>query len=112
MLLEAIHADGRRELLTDVPNYEQVWQLTYTYKEPHLFPAGTILHSIAWHDNTTANRHNPDPTSWIGWGGRTMDDMGNAWTDIAFMTEKQYQRRVAERTEQAESRRATNNEQE
>ena len=63
MLLEAIHVDGRRELLTDVPNYEQVWQLTYTYKEPHLFPAGTILHSVAWHDNTAANKHNPDPTS-------------------------------------------------
>jgi len=111
MLLEAIHADGRREVLTDVPHYEQVWQLTYTYEEPHLFPAGTILHSIAWHDNTSANRHNPDPTSWVGWGGRTMDDMGNAWTDIAFMTEEQYQRRSAERTDQAERRQTATNEQ-
>ena len=99
MLLEAIHADGRREVLTDVPRYEQVWQLTYTYKEPHLFPAGTILHSVAWHDNTAANRHNPDPTSWIGWGSRTMDDMGNAWTDMAFMTEEQYQVRLKAKRE-------------
>ncbi len=110
MLLEAIHIDGRREVLTDVPNYEQVWQLTYAYKEPHLFPAGTILHSIAWHDNTAANKHNPDPTSWVGWGGRTMDDMGNAWTDIAFMTEEQYQRRLADQIERQEQkgRAATN----
>ena len=61
MLLEAIHADGRREVLTDVPRYEQVWQLTYTYEEPHLFPTGTVLHSVAWHDNTAANKHQSGP---------------------------------------------------
>ena len=91
MLLEAIHVDGRREVLTDVPRYEQIWQVTYNYKEPHLFPTGTILHSVAWHDNTANNPHNPDPSAWVGWGPRTMDEMGNAWTDIAFMTEEQYQ---------------------
>ena len=109
MLLEAIHPDGRREVLTDVPRYEQVWQLTYTYKEPHIFPTGTILHSVAWHDNTTANRHNPDPSAWIGWGGRTMDEMGNAWTDIAFMTEAQYRDLRSQRA--SEKRASTNQEQ-
>ena len=108
MLLEAIHPDGRREILTDVPRYEQVWQLTYTYETPHLFPAGTLLHSVAWHDNTTANRHNPDPSAWVGWGGRTMDDMGNAWTDIAFMTDEQYERLRSEQTQANRDR--TNNE--
>ena len=33
-----------------------------------------------------------------------MDDMGNAWTDIAFMTEAQYQDRLAERRARAEAR--------
>ena len=101
MLLEAIHIDGRREILTDVPRYEQVWQLTYTYDKPHIFPAGTVLPSVAWHDNTSANRHNPDPSAWIGWGGRTMDDMGNAWTDIAFMTEEQYEKLRDQRDREA-----------
>ncbi len=112
MLLEAIHADGRRQMLTDVPRYEQVWQLTYTYEEPHLFPAGTILHSVAWHDNTSANKHNPDPSAWIGWGSRTMDDMGNAWTDIAFMTEEQYEARLKEKMDRLANpeRARTNNE--
>ena len=109
MLLEAIHVDGRREILTDVPRYEQVWQLTYTYEKPHIFPAGTILHSVAWHDNTTANKHNPDPSAWIGWGGRTMDDMGNAWTDIAFMSEKQYEKLREQRN--SEARAQTNDDQ-
>ena len=101
MLLEAIHIDGRREILTDVPRYEQVWQLTYTYDTPHIFPAGTVLHSVAWHDNTSANRHNPDPSAWIGWGGRTMDDMGTAWTAIAFMTEEQYEKLRDQRDREA-----------
>ena len=101
MLLEAIHLDGRREVLTDVTNYEQTWQIVYPYKEPHLFPKGTILHTVSWHDNTANNRHNPDPSAWVGWGGRTMDEMGHGWTDVAFMTDEQYARRVAEREAQA-----------
>ena len=97
MLLEAIHVDGRREVLTDVTNYEQTWQIVYPYKEAHLFPKGTILHTVSWHDNTANNKHNPDPSAWVGWGGRTMDEMGHGWTDIAFMTDEQYEARVAER---------------
>jgi hypothetical protein len=105
MILEAIHPDGRRETLTDATRYEQNWQITYTYKTPHLFPAGTILHTTSWHDNTANNKHNPDPTAWIGWGSRTMDEMGHGWTDIAFLTEEQYReeltKRKAERTAQS-----------
>ena len=100
MQLEAIHPDGRRELLTDATHYEQTWQVTYKYKTPHLFPAGTILHTVSWHDNTANNRHNPDPTAWIGWGSRTMDEMGHGWTDIAFLTEAQYQEELAQRRTQ------------
>jgi hypothetical protein len=91
MLLEAIHVDGRREVLTDVTNYEQSWQIVYAYKEAHLFPKGTILHTVSWHDNTANNRNNPDPSAWVGWGSRTMDEMGHGWTDIAFMTDEQYE---------------------
>jgi hypothetical protein len=98
--LEAIHPDGRRELLTDATHYEQTWQVTYKYKTPHLFPAGTILHTISWHDNTANNRHNPDPTAWIGWGSRTMDEMGHGWTDIAFLTDAQYRDELAQRRTQ------------
>jgi hypothetical protein len=100
MLLEAIHPDGRREVLTDATHYEQNWQITYTYKTPHLFPAGTILHTVSWHDNTANNKHNPDPTAWVGWGSRTIDEMGHGWTDIAFLTDEQYQEELAKRKAQ------------
>ena len=98
MLLEAIHVDGRREVLTDVTNYEQTWQIVYAYDKPHAFPKGTILHTVSWHDNTANNRHNPDPSAWIGWGSRTMDEMGHGWTDVAFMTDEQYERYLAGET--------------
>ncbi|OFW27240.1 MAG: hypothetical protein A3H97_12875 [Acidobacteria bacterium RIFCSPLOWO2_02_FULL_65_29] len=111
MTLEAIHPDGRRETLTDATNYEQNWQITYSYKTPHLFPAGTILHTTSWHDNTTNNRHNPDPTNWRGWGSRTMDEMGHGWTDIAFLTEEQYRRELTKRNAQKKAPTNTQNQQ-
>ena len=97
MLMEAIHLDGRREVLTDATNYEQTWQITYPYKDPHVFPKGTILHVVSWHDNTANNRNNPDPSAWVGWGARTMDEMGHGWTDLAFMTDEQYDDIMARR---------------
>ena len=85
MTLEAIHPDGRREVLTEATHYEQNWQITYKYKTPHLFPKGTILHTTSWHDNTANNKHNP--TNGLGrLGKRTVDEMGHGWTDIAFLT--------------------------
>ena len=105
MILEAIHPDGRRETLTDANRYEQNWQITYTYKTPHLFPKGTILHTISYHDNTANNKHNPDPTSWRGWGSRTMDEMGHGWTDVAFLTDEQYQKELQKRAKAAPSTR-------
>jgi hypothetical protein len=62
-----------------------------------LFPAGTILHTVSVHDNTASNKHNPDPTAWIGWGSRTMDEMGHGWTDVAFLTDEQYREELAKR---------------
>jgi hypothetical protein len=100
MLLEAIHPDGRREILTNATHYEQNWQVTYKYKVPHLFPAGTILHVVSVHDNTANNKHNPDPTAWVGWGSRTMDEMGHGWTDIAFLSDEQYKAELAKRRAQ------------
>jgi hypothetical protein len=111
MTLEAIHPDGRREVLTDATHYEQNWQITYKYKVPHLFPAGTILHTISYHDNTANNRHNPDPTAWIGWGSRTMDEMGHGWTDIAFLTDAQYQEELAKRKADKKTQTATQQQQ-
>jgi hypothetical protein len=90
MLLEAIHLDGRRELLTHIDRYDFNWQIVYPYKDPPIFPAGTVLHVTSYHDNSVANRHNPDPTAWVGWGSRTIDDMAIGWTNFVYLSEDDY----------------------
>ena len=100
MKLEIIHLDGRVETLTHVPNYDFNWQISYNYANPPVFPAGSYIHIVSWHDNTDANRYNPDPSSWIGWGSRTVDEMGNGWVELAYMSEEEYQEHLAKAREQ------------
>src|SRR3989441_503957 len=60
-------------------------------------PAGTILHFIATHDNTSANRRNPDPAMWVGFGERSVDDMLQVWLNIVYLDDAEFQRLVEER---------------
>lgn len=91
MELEAIHLDGRRELLTNINNYDFNWQVVYPYKNPQVFPAGTILHVTSYHDNSADNPHNPDPTAWVGWGSRTIDDMAIGWTNFVYLSDEEWE---------------------
>ena len=94
MELEAIHLDGRREPLTRIANYQFNWQVVYPYKNPPVFPAGTVLHVTSWHDNSAANPYNPDPTAWVGWGNRTVDDMAIGWTNFVYLTDEEYRESI------------------
>ena len=80
-------------------NFDYNWHLVYNYADDvaPLVPAGTILHTISWHDNTEANRVNPDPTNWTGNGGRTIDEMGFAWIGWYDLTDEEYEQELAER---------------
>jgi hypothetical protein len=98
MSLEAIYPDGRREVITSVSKYNFEWQITYTYKTPPLFPTGTVIHMTSVHDNSPANRHNPDPLNWVGWGRRTIDEMSIAHADWVFLTEEEYLQETAKKT--------------
>ena len=60
-------------------------------------PAGTVLHTISWHDNSTANKWNPDPKNWVGDGQRTIDEMGFFWIGWVELTQEEYDRQLAER---------------
>ena len=90
-------------------NFDYNWHLVYNYEDDvaPLVPAGTILHTISWHDNTEANRANPDPSNWTGNGGRTIDEMGFAWIGWYDLTEEEYAQELAER--KARRQAATNN---
>ena len=73
----AFYPDGTEELLLDVPNYDQTWQVTYNYKEPKVFPKGTRIDVDAWYDNSPerALRQDFDSNQFVGHGPKTNDEM-------------------------------------
>ena len=70
-----------------------------------LLPAGTVLHMIGIHDNTSANRRNPDPNMWAGFGERSVDDMLQVWLDIVYLDDAEFKRLVDERKTNCKPRR-------
>jgi len=63
-----------------------------------LLPAGTIIHITSWHDNTAANKYNPNPKNWVGSGQRTIDEMAFAWVSLTYLDQADFERRVAARS--------------
>ena len=97
--LEAIYPDGRREVLNYVDRYNNAWHINYIYAEDAapVFPKGTVLQITAWHDNTAANKNNPDHRQWVSGGGRTVDEMAHANTQLIYISEDDYKRISEER---------------
>jgi hypothetical protein len=99
MSMEAVYPDGRKEVLSAVNNFQWNWHVNYIYADhvAPLLPKGTVLVFTAWHDNTAANRNNPDPKQWVGWGDRTVDEMAHAWVDVTYLEQDEFEKLVAER---------------
>jgi hypothetical protein len=62
-----------------------------------VFPKGTIIHVTAFYDNTKANRNNPDPEQWVGYGDRTVDEMAHAWMNVTYFNDAEFKALQAER---------------
>jgi hypothetical protein len=100
MTLEAIDPEtNRTRILSSVDHFDFNWHINYVYAddEAPLLPAGTVLHMIGVHDNTSANRRNPDPNLWVGFGERSVDDMLQVWLDIVYLDDAEFQRLVEAR---------------
>ena len=99
MMLEAITPEGRRQVLTYVNDFNFNWHNSYVYADDAapLLPKGTTIIVTAWHDNTTAKKSNPDPTQWVGYGDRTVDEMAHAWVNVTYMSDEDYEAEVAAR---------------
>jgi len=99
MSMEAIYPDGKRETLSQVADFNFNWHNMYIYADDAapLLPKGTILHFIAWYDNTKNNKSNPDPDQWVGWGDRTVDEMGHAWLNITYYRDDEFKAELAKR---------------
>ena len=99
MMVEAILPTGQRQVLSHIDNFNFMWMTTFVYDDnlAPLLPKGTILKVTAWHDNTTAKKTNPDPSQWVGWGDRTVDEMAHAWMNIVNMNDEEFKAEVAKR---------------
>lgn len=93
--------DRARQELISCADFQFNWHIQYVYDDEvaPLLPKGTVLHLISWHDNSAGHKSNPDPTNWIGFGHRTVDEMALAWITYSQMTEEQYQAAVRAREE-------------
>jgi hypothetical protein len=92
MMVEALMPTGQRQVLSLVSDFNFNWMTTYVYADDAapLLPKGTILKVTAWHDNTPAKKSNPDPTQWVGWGDRTVDEMAHAWINIVYLKDDDF----------------------
>jgi hypothetical protein len=99
MQVEAIAPDGSRQIVSYVGNFNFNWMTNYIYDEDAapVFPKGTVIHVSAWYDNTRANKSNPDPDQWVGYGDRTVDEMAHAWMNVVYLTDDEYKALLEER---------------
>jgi hypothetical protein len=99
MMMEAILPTGQTQVLSHVDKFNFNWHNNYVYADDvaPILPKGTILRITSWYDNTSANPNNPDPNQWVGWGDRTVDEMGHAWVNITYMSDEDFQAELAKR---------------
>ncbi len=92
MAVEAILPDGSVEMVSYVDRFNFNWMTNYIYAfdAAPVFPKGTMIHVTAWYDNTRANPNNPDPDQWVGFGDRTVDEMGHAWMNVTYISDEDY----------------------
>jgi hypothetical protein len=89
----------RTEIASCVDRFKFDWHVVYEYADDvaPIVPAGTILHVISVYDNTTGNKYAPDPSNWVGWGNRTIDEMGFSWINWYYLTDDEYKQALADR---------------
>jgi hypothetical protein len=109
MKVEAILPDGDRQVVSYVGNFNFNWMTNYIYDDDAapVFPKGTVIQVSAFYDNTKANKSNPDPEQWVGYGDRTVDEMAHAWMNVVYLSDAEY----ADWQEKHKTTNSTNNQQ-
>jgi hypothetical protein len=99
MQVEAVLPDGSSQILSYVGNFNFNWMTNYIYDDDvaPLLRKGTVIHVSAWYDNTRANKNNPDPDQWVGYGDRTVDEMAHAWMNVVYLSDDEYKALVEKR---------------
>jgi hypothetical protein len=107
MSMEVVLPNGQTHVLSHVANFTFNWHTAYVYADhaAPLLPKGSVIKITAWHDNTAANKANPDPNVWVGYGDRTVDEMGHAWVNLTYLSDADYLAEVEMRKAQLQAQR-------
>jgi hypothetical protein len=99
MSLEAVLPNGTVQTLSHVNDFNFNWHNSYVYADDAapLLPKGTLIKVTAWHDNTANKKSNPNPNTWVGNGGRTVDEMAHAWVNVTYLSDEDYEAETAAR---------------
>ena len=102
--VEMIYPNGPAEMV-NCANFDFNWHIVYNYKDDAapLYPAGTTMHIISYHDNTAGNRGNLDAKNWTGGGSRTVDEMAFSWLSWYDLTQEEYAAELAARKNAADN---------
>jgi hypothetical protein len=102
MMVEAILPDGKSEVVSYVGKFNFNWMTNYIYADDAapMYPRGTMIRVTAWYDNTRANPNNPDSDQWVGFGDRTVDEMGHAWMNVTYVSDDDYKAWAAKHNKQ------------
>jgi len=105
MCVNATYPNGIVQTLT-CAGYNHNWVKTYQYADhaAPLLPAGTVIHVIAWYDNSTKNKNIVEPRNWHGIGSRSVDEMFFFLGRWVALTEEQYKEELAARANRASGR--------
>ena len=102
MCIQAVY--GRVVETLNCAGYDHNWVRNYQYAdnaEP-LIPKGTILHAIAWFDNTAKNTNVIDPRNLSTFGNSSVSNMFIVFNLAEFLTPEQYKEEVRKRKEYLE----------
>jgi hypothetical protein len=72
--LKAVYPTGEEEKLLSA-RYDFSWQLSYQYAPGKIMPKGTRLEAVSFYDNSTNNKHNPNPKAEVRWGDQSWEEM-------------------------------------
>ena len=99
MCLQAIY--GRAVETLNCSGYDHNWVRNYYYKDNYepLIPKGTILHAIAWFDNSSQNSNVIDPRNVATFGNSSVNNMFIVFNLAQFLTDEQYLQEVRKRKE-------------
>jgi Flp pilus assembly protein TadD len=79
----SIAPDGKRTQLILIKDWDIDRQSVYSYRQPLLLPADSLLHMRYVYDNSTSNPRNPArPPVRVHNGNRSTDEMGHLWLQV------------------------------